>query len=44
MPKTPDDLRQLGKETRAKIVDLKFTDLPRVWQHFPIPIEDGARR
>ncbi len=40
MPKTPDDMRQLAKEDRAKIVDLKFTDLPGVWQHFSIPIED----
>jgi len=40
MPKTPDDMRQLAKEAKAKIVDLKFTDLPGVWQHFSIPIED----
>jgi glutamine synthetase len=40
MPKTPDDVRQLAKEAKAKIVDLKFTDLPGVWQHFSIPIED----
>ena len=40
MPKSPDDMRQLAKEDKAKIVDLKFTDLPGVWQHFSIPIED----
>ena len=40
MPKTPDDVRQLAKEAKAKIVDLKFTDLPGVWQHFSIPLED----
>jgi glutamine synthetase len=40
MPKTPNDVRQLAKEAKAKIVDLKFTDLPGVWQHFSIPIED----
>src|SRR5215475_857606 len=40
MPKTPDDVRQLAKEAKAKIVDLKFTDLLGVWQHFSIPIED----
>lgn len=40
MPKTPDDVRQLAKEVKAKIVDLKFTDLPGVWQHFSIPLED----
>ena len=40
MPKTPDEMRQVGKDAEAKIVDLKFTDLPGVWQHFSIPIED----
>jgi len=40
MPKTPDDMRQLATEANAKIVDLKFTDLPGVWQHFSIPVED----
>ena len=40
MPKTPDDTWQLAKEAKAKIVDLKFTDLLGVWQHFSIPIED----
>ncbi len=40
MPKTPDDMRQLATEAKAKIVDLKFTDLPGVWQHFSIPVED----
>ena len=28
MPKTPDEVRQLAKETGIKIVDLKFVDLP----------------
>ena len=40
MPKTLDDMRKLAKEAELKIVDLKFTDLPGVWQHFSIPIED----
>jgi glutamine synthetase len=40
MPKTPNDVRQLATEAKAKIVDLKFTDLPGVWQHFSIPVED----
>ena len=40
MSKTPDDVRQLAREAGAKIVDLKFTDLPGVWQHFSIPAED----
>jgi glutamine synthetase len=39
MTKTPDDTRKVAKEGKAKIVDLKFTDLLGVWQHFSIPIE-----
>jgi glutamine synthetase len=37
MPKTLDDMRKLAKEAELKIVDLKFTDLPGVWQHISIP-------
>ena len=40
MPKTVSDVRQLAKEADVKIVDLKFVDLPGVWQHFSIPAED----
>src|SRR5580692_11820829 len=40
MPRTPDEVRQLAKETGIKIVDLKFVDLPGVWQHFSIPVRD----
>jgi len=40
MPRTPDEVRQLAQETGIKIVDLKFVDLPGVWQHFSIPVED----
>jgi glutamine synthetase len=34
MPKTPDEVQKLARETGIKIVDLKFVDLPGVWQHF----------
>ena len=40
MPKTPSDVRKLAQEAGVKIVDLKFVDLPGVWQHFSIPVED----
>jgi glutamine synthetase len=40
MPKTPDEVQQLAKKTGVKIVDLKFVDLPGVWQHFSIPVDD----
>jgi len=40
MPKTAADVQRLAKEANIKIVDLKFIDLPGVWQHFSIPVED----
>ena len=40
MPKTSDEVQKLARETGIKIVDLKFVDLPGVWQHFSIPVED----
>jgi glutamine synthetase len=40
MAKTPDDVRKLAKEAGVKIVDLKFVDLPGVWQHFSLPVQD----
>ncbi len=30
----------LAKKQGVKIVDVKFVDLPGVWQHFSIPVED----
>jgi glutamine synthetase len=40
VPKTASDVQQLAKEAGVKIVDVKFVDLPGVWQHFSIPAED----
>src|SRR5208282_1191359 len=40
MPRTPDDVKKLAKESGAKIVDLRFIDMPGMWQHFSIPVED----
>ncbi len=40
MAKTPRDVINLAKEAGVKIVDLRFIDLPGVWQHFSIPVED----
>src|SRR5262249_22706607 len=31
---------QLANDAGVKIVDLKFVDLPGVWQHFSIPLRD----
>jgi glutamine synthetase len=40
MAKTPKEVRDLAKEAKIRIVDLKFVDLPGVWQHFSIPVRD----
>ncbi len=40
MPTTPGDVRKVAKDAGIKIVDLRFVDLPGVWQHFSIPVED----
>src|SRR5690348_9819631 len=40
-PKTaPRDVLTQAKELGVKIVDFKFVDLPGLWQHFSIPVED----
>src|SRR5712664_1609871 len=36
----PRDVIHFGKEKGAKIVDLRFVDLPGLWQHFSIPIDE----
>jgi glutamine synthetase len=40
MPRTPNDVKKLAKDAGTKIVDLRFIDLPGMWQHFSIPVED----
>ncbi len=34
---TPKDVMKLAKEKGTKIVDLRFIDVPGLWQHFSIP-------
>jgi glutamine synthetase len=38
--KSASDVQRLAQQADVKIVDLKFVDLPGVWQHFSIPAED----
>jgi len=38
MSKTVADVLAMGKE--VQMVDLRFTDMPGVWQHFTIPVRD----
>jgi glutamine synthetase len=35
---TPTEALRFARENGAKMVDLKFVDLPGTWQHFSIPI------
>ena len=37
---TPKEVLEFAKENGAKMVDLRFLDLPGVWQHFSVPIEE----
>ena len=40
MPKTANDVAKLAKDAGVKIVDFRFIDLPGMWQHFSLPVED----
>jgi glutamine synthetase len=40
VPKTPADVLKLAKDQGIKIVDYRFIDLPGVWQHFSVPVEE----
>ena len=35
---TPSEVLELAKKNRVEIVDLKFVDVPGLWQHFSIPV------
>ena len=37
---TPSEVVALAKEKNIKIVDLKFMDLPGMWQHFSIMVDE----
>jgi glutamine synthetase len=40
MAKTPKDVIELAKGAGIQIVDFRFIDLPGLWQHFSIPVDD----
>jgi glutamine synthetase len=40
MPKTPKEVKKLVDDAGVKIVDLRFVDLPGVWQHFSLPAKE----
>jgi len=35
---TPKDVLAFAKEKNVKMVDLKFMDLPGLWQHITVPL------
>ncbi len=37
---TPKEVLEFAKENGVKMVDLRFTDFPGMWQHFSVPIEE----
>src|SRR5262245_15161506 len=37
-PMTPEEVLRFARERGAKMVDLKFTDVPGTWQHFSVPL------
>lgn len=37
---TPEQVLKFAKEHDAKMVDVKFVDLPGSWQHFSIPVHE----
>src|SRR3954469_23599129 len=40
-PRTsPKDVLDQAKDLQVKMVDFKFIDLPGLWQHFSIPVEE----
>src|SRR5947209_9337642 len=40
-PRTaPRDVLAQAKDLQVKMVDFKFVDLPGLWQHFSIPVEE----
>jgi glutamine synthetase len=40
MPKSPKDIVRFMQQNKVRMVDLKFNDLPGLWQHFSLPAEE----
>lgn len=39
-PTTPEEVKRFIQKNKIQVVDLKFNDLPGLWQHFSIPASD----
>jgi glutamine synthetase len=35
--KVPDDVLKVIKDGKVEMIDVRFTDLPGLWQHFSVP-------
>src|SRR5262245_21892989 len=35
--KTPEELLKTIKDNKIEMIDLRFTDIPGLWQHFSVP-------
>jgi glutamine synthetase len=35
---TPREVIEFAKKNKVEIVDLRFVDVPGLWQHFSIPV------
>src|SRR3972149_9533585 len=35
--KSPEDLLKTIKDNKVEMIDLRFTDIPGLWQHFSVP-------
>ena len=38
--KTPADVLKAAKDHKVKMVDVKFVDMPGMWQHFTVPLHE----
>lgn len=37
---TPEQVLDMAKENKVKVVDLRFMDFPGIWQHFTVPLSE----
>jgi glutamine synthetase len=37
---TPKEVLEFAKKNKARVVDLRFLDLPGLWQHFTVPMSE----
>jgi glutamine synthetase len=37
---TPREVIEFAKKNKVEIVDLRFVDVPGLWQHFSVPVSE----